>query len=50
MGAPDLHPKDSVDQEGEPLMPSKIVENLKDSNVGEMFRNMSVNEQMKLIH
>ena len=37
-------------REEEPLMPSKIMENLVDSNVGEMFRNMSVNEQMKLIH
>lgn len=31
-------------------MPSKIMENLKDSNCGDIVRNMSVNDQMKLIH
>ena len=42
-------PNTSAD-EAEPKMPSKIMENLYDSNVGDIIKCMSVHDQMKLIH
>ena len=50
-GVPDLtNPSGASVKESEALLPSKIMENLKDSNCGDIIRNMSVNDQMKLIH
>ena len=40
----------STPDEPEVKMPSKIMENLQDSNCREIIRGMSVHEQMKLIH